>query len=150
MLSEEVVFDGVDSKLYVGISVHDILTQLLNRWIGQQSGCKGKTAGSPDAQITVTLFLLNQALRKFIQQQSGHAHSVFQLQITVIALCFRKFSPGENIPFIAGMYKMGTIFFKTLPLVTFDQINDLTGILLLKRFQRKQTFPILGQPHRYH
>ena len=48
------------------------------------------------------------------------------------------------------MYKMGTIFFKTLPLVTFDQINDLTGILLLKGFQRKQTFPILGQPHRYH
>ena len=62
---------------------------------------------------------------EFIQQQSYHTYTVFQLEITIIAFLFRHFSSRQNIPLITGLDKMCSILFHADLLIFFDQIYDL-------------------------
>ena len=150
MFSEEIVGDGIDHKLDIGIDIHHILTKLLNGRISQKPCCKRKTSCSSDTIHPIHLFTVSKTLSEFIHQKSGHSHSIFQLQITIITVCFRKIPICKYIPLITGMYKMRTVFLNTFPLIPLDQINHLTGIFLLKGFQRIQSLAIFRQANRHH
>ena len=82
-------------------------------------------------------------------KQTHHTNTVLQLKVSVISALLRKFISCKNVPFIRSVYKMNTMLPDHNLLPPLYLTDQISCILLIKRFQWIQTFSILGKTYRY-
>ena len=68
--------------------------------------------------------------------QANHADPIFQLDIAIIAIRFRKRAPGAHVKLIAGVNEVNTVFRIDLLLPFLYQINGIAQLLRCKRLKR--------------
>ena len=92
---------------------------------------------------------LLQSLGYLLLHQANHADPIFQLDIAIIAIRFRKWAPGAHVKLIAGVNEVNTVFRIDLLLPFLYQINGIAQLLRCKRLKRIQTIAVLRETDRH-
>ena len=89
-----------------------------------------------------------QGVHHLFLKETQHADAIFQLDVSVIASFLRHLPFRQNIPLVACMDKMDPVALIIDLLPFFDQVDDLTGIFLCKRFQRIKAVTVFRESDR--
>ena len=81
---------------------------LLNIRGSQPSRCNRNLLRAHLASLSRMQLL--QRLGYLLLHQADHADPIFQLDIAIIAIRFRKGAPGAHVKFIAGVNEVNTVF----------------------------------------
>ena len=101
-------------------------------WVRQPAGCDGY------GMLSSVILKPCKSLLYLCRQQTQHTHAVFQLDVTVIALFFRKRPLCQDVPLVAGVDKMDAVLLIYFLLPLLNEVDHPAGIFPGKRFQRIQ------------
>ena len=111
-------------------------------WISKTPCCHGHHT------FFVIPFFFLQCFHELIVEQAKHSNTILKLKISVILFFIRKFSLCKDIPFIAGMDKMDSIFRINLLSPFINNIQHLIRIFLCKWFERLKSITIFAKSYR--
>ena len=120
---------------------------LLNIRSSQPSRCNRNLLRAHLASLSRMQLL--QRLGYLLLHQANHADPIFQLDIAIIAIRFRKRAPGAHVKLIAGVNEVNTVFRIDLLLPFLYQINGIAQLLRCKRLKRIQTIAVLRETDRH-
>ena len=134
-----------------GERLHQLACKPADRGIGQLPGCNCKCALYLPCQFFITRAVDRsiQGLLEFIDEQAHHAHSVFQLDITVIALLFRELPPCRYIPLVACMDEVKAELMVEFLLAAFYHVNHIPCLFFGIQSDGEQVVPELGDSGRH-